>query len=43
VKPGLSDGSFTEIAPGPLAEGRAVIVEAIARTRGSAGLGPRMF
>jgi HlyD family secretion protein len=43
VSLGISDGSYTELITGDLKEGQEVIVESLAKPKGSARTGPRMF
>jgi HlyD family secretion protein len=43
VQTGISDGSFTELVSGELAEGREVITEAVTKTKPQSSSGPRMF
>ncbi len=43
VSLGISDGNYTELITGDLKEGQEVIVESLAKPKGSARTGPRMF
>ncbi len=43
VSTGISDGSYTELVSGEIKEGQEVIVESLAKTKGRAPSGPRMF
>ena len=45
VKPGLTDGNYTEVTSGELEQGDTVIVEALGKSKDKAsfGHGPRMF
>jgi HlyD family secretion protein len=44
VSPGISDGSYTEVASGDIREGQEIVVESLSRTNAVAPAGPpRMF
>lgn len=43
VSTGISDGNHTELVSGEIKEGQDVIVESLAKTKGRAPSGPRMF
>jgi HlyD family secretion protein len=43
VNTGISDGNFTEVLSGDIREGQELIVESLAKSKGAAASGPRMF
>lgn len=43
IVPGISDGTYTEIAEGELKEGQGVIVELVKKNKAQSPAGPRMF
>jgi HlyD family secretion protein len=43
IQPGISDGTYTEIASGDLKEGQNVIIEALKGNKSKSQSGPRMF
>jgi HlyD family secretion protein len=43
ISPGISDGSYTEIASGDLKEGQNVVIESLKGNKSKSQSGPRMF